>query len=174
MFHCDEVLATTMLLYTADYQNSAIIRTRNQEVLDLLDIVVDVGAVFDVSKNRFDHHQRSFNMIWGEDENQPIEENKTGGEARIKLSSAGLVYKYFGREVVAKILKEVFPSTAAVFTEADHDRIYLKLYKNFIQEVDAKDNGVPVAKEERYWINTSLGTRVSRYNKAWNAPAEVD
>jgi uncharacterized UPF0160 family protein len=114
-------------------------------------------------------------MVWGEDENQPIEENKAlGGEIRIKLSSAGLVYKYFGKEVVAKILTEVFPETAAAFTEADHERIYLKLYRNFIQEVDAKDNGVPIAKEERYWINTNLGTRVSRYNKAWNAPAGVD
>ena len=69
VFHCDEVLATTMLLYTQSYADSAIIRTRNQDVLDQLDIVVDVGSVFDVSKNRLDHHQRSFNMIWEEDEN---------------------------------------------------------------------------------------------------------
>lgn len=33
-FHCDEVLATTMLLYTTKYANSVIIRTRNQDVLD--------------------------------------------------------------------------------------------------------------------------------------------
>ena len=47
VFHCDEVLATTMLLYTKEFENSAIIRTRNQEVLDQLDIVCDVGAVID-------------------------------------------------------------------------------------------------------------------------------
>ena len=28
-FHCDEVLATTLLLYTNQYKNSVIIRTRN-------------------------------------------------------------------------------------------------------------------------------------------------
>ena len=72
VFHCDEVLATTMLLYTQSYADSAIIRTRNQDVLDQLDIVVDVGSVFEVSKNRLDHHQRSFNMTWEEDENQPL------------------------------------------------------------------------------------------------------
>jgi hypothetical protein len=56
VFHCDEVVATTMLLYTKEYANSVIIRTRNQEVLDQLDLVCDVGGVFDQSKNRFDHH----------------------------------------------------------------------------------------------------------------------
>jgi hypothetical protein len=56
VFHCDEVLATTMLLYTKAYEESCIMRTRNQDVLDQLDIVVDVGSVFEVSKNRFDHH----------------------------------------------------------------------------------------------------------------------
>jgi hypothetical protein len=34
VFHCDEVLATTMLLYTREYANSIIVRTRNDEVLD--------------------------------------------------------------------------------------------------------------------------------------------
>lgn len=34
VFHCDEVLATTMLLYTQSYADSAIIRTRSQDVLD--------------------------------------------------------------------------------------------------------------------------------------------
>jgi uncharacterized UPF0160 family protein len=61
--------------------------------------VCDVGASFDVGKNRFDHHQRSFNMAWGEDENQPIDD-KNFDPSRIKLSSAGLIYKYFGKEVL--------------------------------------------------------------------------
>lgn len=56
MFHCDEVLATTMLLYTKEFENSVIVRSRNQEILDTLDIVCDVGGVFDVEKKRFDHH----------------------------------------------------------------------------------------------------------------------
>lgn len=56
VFHCDEVLATTMLLYTDRFRDAAIVRTRNDAVLDTLDIVCDVGAVFDVEKLRFDHH----------------------------------------------------------------------------------------------------------------------
>ena len=37
-FHCDEVLATTMLLYTKEFSNSVIVRSRDQEMLDKLDI----------------------------------------------------------------------------------------------------------------------------------------
>ena len=35
-----------------------ILRTRDASVLNTCDIVVDVGAVFDPEKKRFDHHQR--------------------------------------------------------------------------------------------------------------------
>lgn len=33
-FHCDEVLATTMLLYTKEFAKSIIVRTRDQDMLD--------------------------------------------------------------------------------------------------------------------------------------------
>lgn len=174
VFHCDEVVATTILLYTNEFKDANIIRTRNQEVLDVLDIVCDVGGTFDASKNRFDHHQRSFNMAWSEDENQPIDETLAVQPFKIKLSSAGLVWKYYGKEVLSKILAESFPVVASTYNPTDIDKMYQKLYKNFFQEIDALDNGVKIANEERYWINTNLGTRISRFNKAWNAPAEID
>lgn len=37
-------------------------RTRDPALLDTCDIVVDVGAVYDVAKKRFDHHQNSFQV----------------------------------------------------------------------------------------------------------------
>jgi uncharacterized UPF0160 family protein len=55
-FHCDEVLACTMLLYTDHFYNPVIVRTRDQEVLNTLDILVDVGAEYIPEKLRFDHH----------------------------------------------------------------------------------------------------------------------
>lgn len=55
-------------------------RTRDPAVLDTCDIVVDVGAVYDESKQRFDHHQRGFEEVFGH-------------SFVTKLSSAGLVYK---------------------------------------------------------------------------------
>lgn len=55
-------------------------RTRDPAILDTCSIVVDVGGVYDESKQRFDHHQRGFEEVFGH------------GFAT-KLSSAGLVYK---------------------------------------------------------------------------------
>lgn len=72
-FHCDEVFACWMLKQLPDYQNHLILRyvylnyflylffvfrTRDLKVLETCDIVVDVGAVFDHSKKRYDHHQK--------------------------------------------------------------------------------------------------------------------
>jgi len=49
--------------------------------LGTCDIVVDVGAVYDESLKRFDHHQRGFDEVFGHG-------------FQTKLSSAGLIYKY--------------------------------------------------------------------------------
>lgn len=56
-------------------------RSRDPKILDSCDIVVDVGGVYDEGLQRFDHHQREFNGVFGH------------GFAT-KLSSAGLVYKF--------------------------------------------------------------------------------
>ena len=53
-----------------------------------------------------------------------------------KLSSAGLVYKHFGRAIVAGILGQ--PEDAA-----DTGTVYLAVYKNFMEAIDGIDNGVP-------------------------------
>lgn len=60
IFHCDEVLACFMLQQLPHYANASVTRTRDDKVLAQCDIVVDVGAVFDSEKHRFDHHQASF------------------------------------------------------------------------------------------------------------------
>ena len=46
-FHCDEVMATSLLQYTAEFGKSIIVRTRDQTILDQLDIQCDVGGVYD-------------------------------------------------------------------------------------------------------------------------------
>jgi len=55
-FHCDEVLATTLLRYTRQYSNSLIVRSRDETVFPKMDIICDVGGVYDASQNRYDHH----------------------------------------------------------------------------------------------------------------------
>lgn len=60
-FHCDEVLAVFLLGQLPEFQNHKLLRTRDQQLLDQCDIVVDVGSVFDPTKKRYDHHQNTFN-----------------------------------------------------------------------------------------------------------------
>ena len=62
-----------------------LVRTRDPPKLAQCDIVVDVGGVYDPAAQRFDHHQRGFEEVFGE-----------GGYNKTKLSSAGLVYKCGG------------------------------------------------------------------------------
>lgn len=45
-----------------------------------LDAVLDVGGVYDPSRDRYDHHQKGFEKVFGHG-------------FKTKLSSAGLVYK---------------------------------------------------------------------------------
>lgn len=47
MFHCDEVLACFMLKSLPEYENSAILRSRDNTLLNQCEIVVDVGGTFD-------------------------------------------------------------------------------------------------------------------------------
>ena len=76
-FHCDEVLATTLMLRTKEFENSIIVRTRDQTVLDHCDAQCDVGAIYDFEKRRFDHHQKEFtNHFWEEKDKAREEEAK--------------------------------------------------------------------------------------------------
>ena len=117
-FHCDEALAVGLLLLLPENQGvgkwlclgvcrganlapqllcpwrspspvpgalcsvPALIRSRDTAEIDKCNIVVDVGGTYDYSAGRFDHHQRSFTGTMTE----------LGHD--IKLSSAGLVYRY--------------------------------------------------------------------------------
>lgn len=56
-FHADEILACFLLKCIPKYQNAEIIRSRDPKVLEAMDIVVDVGGIYDPSTHRYDHHQ---------------------------------------------------------------------------------------------------------------------
>ena len=52
-----------------------------------------------------------------------------------KLSSAGLVYKHYGKEIVAAVMGKPIDSTAVETT-------WLAVYKYFMEAVDGIDNGI--------------------------------
>lgn len=117
-------------------------------------MVVDVGAVYDPSKHRYDHHQREFQDFFG-----------FGFKTR--LSSAGLVYKHFGKEILKHVIGTI--DATAGSNEEFVDICYLKVYKDFMEHIDAIDNGVSVAEGEiKYHVSTTLSSRVGRLNPAWN------
>lgn len=145
-----------LLRQTAAYKDASILRSRDPAVLDQCDIVVDVGAIYDESKQRFDHHQRGFEEVFGH-----------GFET--KLSSAGLIYKHFGREIIAN-------RTQLAQQDPKVDTLYLKLYKTFIEAIDAIDNGISqyaTTESPRYQSRTDLSSRVGWLNPAWNEKADA-
>ena len=93
-FHADEALAIAMLRRLPAYQHHQIVRTRDPALIATGDIVVDVGGEYQPQKNWFDHHQRSFTENY----------SKKPQHSKIKLSSAGLVYKHFGQQVIETIV----------------------------------------------------------------------
>ncbi|KAK3749851.1 hypothetical protein RRG08_066166 [Elysia crispata] len=153
-FHCDEVLACYLLKRLDQYTDAEIIRTRDPSLLATTDIVVDVGGVFDPSIHRYDHHQRSFN--------ESMNSLNPKLPWTTKLSSAGLVYFHFGRNIISKMLD--LPVDDTITTT-----IYDKVYENFIEEIDGIDNGIDQYDgEPRYRVSTNLSSRVAGLNPKWN------
>lgn len=149
-FHCDEALACYMIRLTNKFRDAHIIRTRDPKILDTLDAVLDVGGIYDPEKDRYDHHQKGFNHDFGHG-------------FKTKLSSAGLIYKHYGREIVAKEL-------GLNQDHPDVKTVYLALYKGLMEEIDAVDNGInqyDTDKPPRYIMNTNLSARVSQINPDW-------
>ena len=154
-FHGDEVLATLLLKYLPKAGNSVVVRTRNNAILDQCDIVCDVGGKYDPTTNRYDHHMKEFNVCYDE-------------ENKIKMSSAGLIYKHLGKDIIVNILDKY----GWLEQNKTHiDEIIRKLYVNFIMMVDAVDNGInafPDNLKPKYINNTSYASRIARLNPEWN------
>lgn len=137
-FHYDEILATAILKKI--YKDAEVVRSRDPKVVDGGDIVYDVGGVFDPETNRFDHHQQSFTSTFS-------------ARHTVKLSSAGLIYKYFD----AKLFQ------LYNFDQSNdlYETIRLKIYDTFFLYADAMDNGVNIHGDI---IPRTLASLVSGFN----------
>ncbi|KAL7014712.1 hypothetical protein ACKWTF_016082 [Chironomus riparius] len=168
-FHCDEVLAVFMLRNHPEFKSHGLLRSRDQSLLDQCDIVVDVGAVYDPSKKRYDHHQSTFQETFSS-----IRSDFGDKFGNIRLSSAGLVYVHYGEKIVTEVLKQ-FDTT---LTDNQLKSVFSKIYSGFIQEIDAIDNGVPQFDgEPKYRVNSHLSSRVKSFNPDWmddKTPQEID
>lgn len=160
-FHADEALAVYMLRLLPKWENAKLVRSRNSDDWEASDIVMDVSGKYDAVKY-FDHHQREFTTTFND-------------KYATKLSSAGLIYKHFGEEILSHVCE---------YTEADSAKLqYLfdKVYADFIEAVDANDNGItkfpdqdnlqPRFKDR----NFSIAGMVSNLNPSWDQePTDAD
>ncbi|OEH76981.1 melanocyte proliferating gene protein [Cyclospora cayetanensis] len=165
-FHLDEILACAMLLSLPEFSNAKILRTRDPALHEKCEILVDVGGVHDAETKRFDHHQRGFTTTFDfakyeaappESLLEPcqLENPPRLREAVTKLSSAGLVYVHFG----IRLLRERF----GIEDEGSLRAMMLEVYTQFVEAVDAHDNGVGISRggPPMYVDKTSLPHRIA-------------
>lgn len=149
-FHADEALAVYILRLLPKFKESTLVRSRDPAKWEESDIVVDVGGKYDGVKF-FDHHQRGF-------------EETFSADFQTKLSSAGLVYKHFGKEAISQVIKNDDTHTLEL--------LHKKIYEEFIEAVDANDNGISVYEETskpRFKENGfKLSSVVHWLNPLWN------
>jgi uncharacterized UPF0160 family protein len=144
-----------MLRLLPEYSDAQLLRSRDTAALEECDIIVDVSGVYDGTKH-FDHHQRTFSETFSPAYNT-------------KLSSAGLIYKHFAPALISQRLNKPVDDPAV-------DLIYQKLYKEFIEALDANDNGISAypadAKAAFSTGGITLPSMVGALNPNWNAPVD--
>lgn len=164
-FHADDVTAVMLIKnFLPEFKDAEIVRTRNVSVLETLDIVVDVGDVYDHKQRRYDHHQNDFQETYNNDYD-------------IRLSASGLIFKHYGEELIQNTLCYLFesqPKLANFKINLDKEQLTVfkdKLYDKFFVCLDAIDNGVdryPSDVQPRYRSNgTSLTHRIANTNAGW-------
>jgi len=175
-FQADEALGVWLLKCLPQYRDAILTRSRNVEILHSLHIVIDVAGTYNHSKLRYDHHQRGFFETF-DGENRDSRDggrpDVTGpesatGKFQTKLSASGLVYKHYGRGIIGIL----HPSLVVVDDSHSHspqlEWVYHRMYKDFMEGLDADDNGIEIADVVRYKQGTSLPVRVGRLNQRWN------
>lgn len=130
IFHSDEVVACAILCLINSNMPIHILRSRDNKMLNLCNICVDIGG------GKYDHHQTGF--------------NKTRKNC-IKYASAGLIWKDFGKQLIEQFLVKYFNDT-----KCNIDPIY-ELFDNlFISLVDCEDNGILTKKHCFSFISSFL------------------
>jgi uncharacterized UPF0160 family protein len=150
-FHADDVGAITILKEI--YPDAKIIRTRDMDIINSADIVVDVGLIYDPSKGRFDHHQKGGAAV----------HEQTG----IQKSSIGLVWEHYGLEIVSKFCGET--------DKRQLDQIWNRVNWNLIQVIDAGDTGSKIS-EQIYdgVIPYNVSQIISNFNPGWDSVEDYD
>jgi len=147
--HSDEVSAIALL---SSYFNNkgvevSVLRTRNSDIFLDNDYLVDVGGEYNHSKHKYDHHQPDFNEFWRDSE--------------IPLSSAGLIWRHYGKEIVEMYLtnnSEQYDE-GLNYSETTIEELVNLIYQKLIIVIDANDNGISLPEQ-----NLNISDIVSAVN----------
>lgn len=145
-YHADDVIAVAIALMI--HPHAEVLRTDDKNIIDLSDIVIDVGQEYDPARLRFDHHQRDFNERRSYDPQSPY-------------ASAGLVWRAMGQDVTAHTVNDLLrskekvslpwdlqPNLALVLKRWKEDReeiidkVAFKIDKDVIRPIDRWDSGI--------------------------------
>ncbi len=122
-FHADEV--TACVIFKLMDPNVQIIRSRNLELLEQADYVIDVSGKFDLEKH-FDHHPKDFTQT------------RANG---IKYATTGLIWAKFGRQLLRQLGHELPASSEALITDQIIDNAWQYIDHNVMEFTDLGDNG---------------------------------
>lgn len=121
-FHADDVFAVaTFLMANNAGDDWQVVRSRDENVIEKADAVIDVGGVYDIERLRFDHHQKG---------------GAGDRENTIQYASFGLVWNIFGEMICGeKSIKEEVEKKIVLSIDA-HDNGTI-LNKNVFGDVYA-------------------------------------
>lgn len=174
-FHVDEALGVWMLRQLPEWAGARVLRSRDAKIHEEADLLLDVGGVYDPAKNRFDHHQRGFTETWSPQHKVvflPFRALFLMFYPQTKLSSAGLIYRHFGKQVLQVVVGHR--------QDRELEQLYQRVYLEFVEGIDGHDNGIaPFGSPEEellpnYKENTHLAARVARLNQSWNDRSDFD
>ena len=138
-FHADEIFATIILSEIMD--NIVLIRLPEVNEKDYPN-----KMIYDIGGGKFDHHQLGGN---GQRENG------------VKYASCGLVWKYFGVEVLKK--RGV----------TDVDYVFNMVDRDIIQFIDSNDNGQSPVIDTDYGF-MHLSKIIAQFNPCWDEKIDAD
>lgn len=144
-FHADDVGAISLLTSYFNQKNVKvnIIRSRDMDIKS--DILIDVGGIYDPENGKFDHHQKDCKEVYSNSFNVP-------------LSSIGMVWKHYGREILTMFLGS---DSEVITSELCQD-----VYRKIILEIDAHDNGISMVEggKVNFQSNMNISSIISSMN----------
>ncbi len=153
-FHTDDVGAISLLNSYYQQKNTRVhlIRSRDPSLLNTSHILVDVGGVYDPETLRFDHHQKGCEEYFADGFN-------------VKLSSIGMVWKHYGKELLGMYIQS-HPDFNQIDIEKYIEGLHTEVYLKSIQEIDGHDNGMTPTSggKTNYWTYMTIGNIISSYN----------